>query len=197
VLNVSHDPVSYATVLSVERIQFKSAFDKLEIKMGYTRQTHTFRPHSDLRRRQNIPTPSSLFDPSDLATLPIPTPTATANSNTYEMDVSKQFLNQTIPLPSDIASNMSLVCKDCSTSGKLDISFASFSWDCSGTVTDGIQLSDCLHGGEITVAAHGLGAHVVLDTTLEGDLSFHHTLFTVPAALAIRVRRTFCSTCRK
>lgn len=119
----------------------------------------------------------------------IPAPTATQTTNSSSLDVNYPFTDKEIPLPGDAGANVHLKCKNCSTFGKIDFAFASFSRRDFGDTNNetGLQLGDFFTGGEARIVTKGLGAKVELEIGLDNDGGFDVPLFEVPLLYALAV----------
>lgn len=180
-MQISEDDSSIT--LSSEQTSWKQAFGSIKVSLDHTSEGHIYRPHSDLHRRQSALASSSLVSlPSQ--TLTVPTATSTATVNT--LDVNRALVDQDL-LPAN--SSLQITCTNCSTYGSLDFSFVNFEFapDLDKTIQGGFILGDIFTGGEATVVANGLGAHVELYLNISRSDSFSIPLFEIPLLFAIKV----------
>ena len=170
-------------MLHTERTTWKGSFSSVHIQMYHTNESHAFRPHEDLRRRQGASAASTLVD---LPTLTVPVPTATSTASTNQLNLDHALINQAL-LPAN--SPIQVTCKNCSTFGTIDFSFANFELlpNLTEISQEGINFSDIFTGGEATVVANGLGAHVELLTNISRSDNFQLPLFQIPLLFAIAV----------
>jgi hypothetical protein len=171
-------------MLNIVPTPWKSSFHTIEVEMYHTTESHTLRPHQELRRRQ---TATGVATGSDAPTHTAPKPTATSTSDTNKLDLTHSVTDKKF-LPE--GSPVQIGCKNCSTYGSIDFTFVSFSLhpNLVSIVTPPIELGDIFEGGEVTVVANGMGAHVELLTNIslaQGDFSFN--LFEIPLLFGVRV----------
>ncbi|KAF2689267.1 hypothetical protein K458DRAFT_427471 [Lentithecium fluviatile CBS 122367] len=170
-------------LLTTEQTTWQTSFSKIDVEMYHTTESHTHRPHQELRRRQDS-APAGTETPTHTA----PKPTATSTSEVNTLDLTHSLTDKKF-LPED--SPVQIGCKNCSTYGSIDFSFLKFTLNPSleETLTGGLDFGDFWDGGEITLVAHGMGAHVELLTNISletGDFSFN--LYEVPLLLGVSIK---------
>ena len=178
--------------LFTQRSSWSQAFRSLKMRLDHATEGHTFRPHSTLNRRQSARASSSATAlPSLTVTVPTTTSTATVNS----LNVDTQPMIDKDLLPSN--SSLQITCTDCSTHGSLDFSFAEFEFapDLDRTVQGGFILDDIFNGGEVSVVAIGLGAHIELYLNISNSGHFSIPLFEIPLLFAVKVSRIMWQHC--
>ena len=138
-----------------------------------------------LMRRQSALAASSVIALPSL-TVTVPTTTSTASVNSLNLNHS---LTDKQLLPSN--SSLQITCTDCSTYGSLNFSFTEFKVDVDldETFQGDLTMGDIFKGGETSVVAIGLGAHIelYLDIPRSGNISF--SLFEIPLLFTIKVSR--------
>lgn len=180
-MQISADGASI--ILYSEQVSWKQAFSSIKVSLDHNSEGHIYRPHSDLRRRQSALASSSVVSLPD-QTLTVPTATSTATVNT--LDANHALVDQDL-LPAN--SSLQITCTKCSTYGSLDFSFLNFDFDpdLDRTLEGGFILGDIFTGGEATVVANGLGAHVELYLNISRSDDFSIPLFELPLLFAIKV----------
>ena len=169
--------------LSSEQTSWEQAFGPIKVSLDHTSEGHIHRPHSNLHRRQSALASSSLVSlPSETVTVPTATSTATVNT----LDVNHALVDQDL-LPAN--SSLQITCTNCSTYGSLDFSFVNFEFapDLDETIQGGFILGDVFNGGEATIVANGLGAHIELYLNISRSDVFAIPLFEIPLLFAIKV----------
>ena len=175
--------------LHTKPVSWKQAFRSMEFTMRHSKEGHVFRPHEDLRRRQETIAP---VNTDNLPTLTAPVPTAVSTASTNTLDVNHALINQDL-LPAN--SSLQITCTNCSTYGSLDFSFASFEFSpgIDEILSDDLTLGDIFTGGEASVVAHGLGAYVELYTNISRSDDMSISLFEVPLLFGVRVSQVVLS----
>jgi hypothetical protein len=173
---------------------WKSSFSTIDVKMYHTTESHKLRTHKELFRRQDTSATATIGTETPTHSAPHPTATSTSDTNTLDLTsslVDKKFLPENSPIQ--------IGCKNCSTYGSLDFSFVSFSLSPSleEILQSPIEMGDFFDGGEVTVVANGMGAHVELITNISletGDFTFN--LFEIPLLFGVAVSSVPQMLCR-
>ena len=187
ITHVDFELDAYIVTLRTETTSWRKSFHSMEIQMGHVQEGHVFRPKNDLRRRQDtIASTGALSFPT--VTASVPNATSTASTNT--LDVNHSLINKDL-LPAN--SSLQVTCTNCSTYGTIDFSFAQFEFndnigqDIENTFTGPLELGDLFTGGEATIVAHGLGAHVELYTNISRTDEKNIDLFQIPLLFGVKV----------
>ncbi|KAF2442974.1 hypothetical protein P171DRAFT_486938 [Karstenula rhodostoma CBS 690.94] len=184
--NVTVNENGSLIVLDTKHADWATSFSSLDVQIQRTKELHIYRRHQLPKVRRQEEAASTTVD---LPTPSIPAPTATQTANTTSLDVNFPFIDVELPLPGNAGANVHVKCKNCSTFGELDFSFASFSLrDLDENNNDeGWQLGGFFEGGEVNIVAKGLGARVELEVGLSSDGGFDVSLFQVPLLYALSI----------
>ena len=115
----------------------------------------------------------------------IPTSSAPFPSATpLHFDLGHQKLDQNVNLPLAL-SGISVGCKNCTTSGSLDLTGGSFSIDLNNLSGK----DSVIQNGTLMISmAEGFQAHVELSTNLSSQASFDVPIFDLPSPVGFTVR---------
>jgi len=172
-------------VLDTVLAHWQSSFSTINVEMYHTTENHYHRAHNELLRRQDTSATATVG--TETPTHSAPRPTATSTSDTNKLDLTQSVTDKNF-LPE--GSAIQIGCKNCSTYGSIDFSFVSFALapDLDEILTPPLEIGDLFDGGEVTVVANGMGAHVELATNISletGDFTFN--LFEIPLLYSVAV----------
>ncbi|KAH7069770.1 hypothetical protein BKA63DRAFT_88561 [Paraphoma chrysanthemicola] len=186
--NATVDQRQSSIVLDAVPATWQASFTSIAVKMYPISEKHTLRSQTKLRVRQDDGV-RTLTRSSNRPTYTISEPTATSTADVNTFDLNQGLINK--PLIGSANSSVQVTCKNCSTFGTLDFSFASFVWDPPDIedVADlELSIGDFLDGGEITVDANRMGARVELLINVTGNDTLDVPLFVAPLLYGIAIK---------
>jgi hypothetical protein len=169
VSNVAYGTNGVTAVLSIERVEWKAAYDSMKVDFGTTysspygqysisgiRSHHNI--HSRLGRRQAFPSSTATFPSA-------PSITPTSKSSVHDIG----FSNFNASIVS--YSGVTIGCKNCSLVGTLEITQGTFTVN-SSPANEFEEAYQFIEHGFFDYVGNGISAHMELDTLVSFTSSF-------------------------
>jgi hypothetical protein len=169
VSNVAYGTNGVTAVLSIERVEWKAAYNSMKVDFGMTHSSlygqysiSSIRSHDGIRRRLGR---RQVF-PSSTSTFPsAPSTTPTSESSVHDIGFSK----------SDASivsySGVTIGCKNCSLVGTLEITQGTFTVN-SSAANEFEEAYQFIEHGFFDYVGNGMSAHMELDTLVSFTSSF-------------------------
>ncbi|KAB8293902.1 hypothetical protein EYC80_009378 [Monilinia laxa] len=168
-------------ILSVRRLKWSDAYDKMEVRFGMGQyDSSSLRIHGDLRKRR-----TSTVSVSPLETVafpPAPSETPIINTSVHDIGYSVPAgfsLGTFSAVLAGLKDTLSIKCVNCSIEGTVEITQGVFTISSSSLTTQ--KAVNFLENGFFDAVVNGLGAHIEIDTSIAGTFteSFNQSLVTL------------------
>ncbi|KAF2835360.1 hypothetical protein M501DRAFT_1060878 [Patellaria atrata CBS 101060] len=167
-----------ALTLQVTPMEWREAFPKFRMEYGHTNEGHSILDHRRLKKRSALS--QTIISTADL--FPTSTDVVTATATTTQISVATQILDSTFAISN--GASFEVGCKNCTTTGTLDVGFGSFDFDPNINInsTD-IAETDVsfFKSGFIDIVANDVSAWIELKAVMSTEpFVFLETLWRVP-----------------